>query len=539
MLLELRVEGLGIVDELHLLLDDGLTAVTGETGAGKTLLVHALELLAGARADPGLVRDGVVEARVEGRFEHPDTGEETVLARIVPANGRSRAYVDGRLATAAELQELAVHVLDLHGQHAHQALLAPAAQRSALDAFAGEPARVALDDYRAARDAVRVAERALEALGGDERMRAREIALCEHQVSEIEAAGIRSADEDAALEAEEARLGDAAAAREALAAAYAAVEETAQDAAGVAAAALSGRTGLESMEQRLRAVQAELAELAHDLRAAADGVVEDPQRLDAVRARRRLLFDLQRKYGADLAEVLEFCSETAARLAELRAYEERAAAIEHDRAMAAADAQQAAQRLRAARVAAAGPLAEAVETRLVRLAMPGARLTVEVEAAEPGEDGADRVTFLLAANPGEPAAPLARVASGGELSRAMLALRTALMESDGHRVPGMLLFDEVDAGIGGEAGAAVGRELSVLARGAQVLCITHLAQVAAAADAQVVVRKAERDGRTTTTAVAVSGEERVAELSRMLAGVEGSEHARRHAEELLSDLGAR
>jgi DNA repair protein RecN (Recombination protein N) len=231
--------------------------------------------------------------------------------------------------------------------------------------------------------------------------------------------------------------------------------------------------------------------------------------------------------------VLAHRDDSVRRLAELEGYEARTAELEARRAGAQQSLDGAAARLHEARACAAGALAEAVQGRLRRLAMAGAELGVSVEASEPGEDGADRVVFHLAANRGEIALPLAKVASGGELSRAMLALRVVLAERAGRGSGPVLVFDEVDAGIGGEAGAAVGRELAALSESAQVLCITHLAQVAACASAQIVVRKAEQSGRTTASAHPVAGEDRVAELSRMLAGVEDSAHARRHAEELL------
>jgi DNA repair protein RecN (Recombination protein N) len=535
MLIELRIADLGIIEEIVVLVEGGLTVITGETGAGKTLVVEALELLAGTRADTSLVRPGADEARVEGRFEDPLTGEEVVVARVVPAEGRSRAYIDGRLATVSELADLGARLIDLHGQHAHQSLLAPAMQRAVLDTFAGPPALEARADYQAARTELRAIEASMQGLGGDERARAREISLLEYQLGEIDAAGLDDPEEAAAREAEEDALAGAAEDREALMAAHDAVDGRAVDAVGVAADALTARAGFTELSERVRALQAELAEAAHDLRVASEAVIEDPERLDAVRERRKLLRDLQRKYGDTLTEVLEHRDEAAAQLAELVGHEARTTELEADRTRVEAVAKKASNRLHKARTEAAGALAEAVEDRLRRLAMPNAQLAVLVEAAEPGEDGADRVVFLLAANAGEAAQPLAKVASGGELSRAMLALRVALAERGGRGRGPVLVFDEVDAGIGGEAGAAVGRELAALAQSAQVLCITHLAQVAACADAQVVVRKAEDHGRTVATARPVLSEDRVAELSRMLAGVEDSAHARRHAEELLSE----
>jgi DNA repair protein RecN (Recombination protein N) len=454
---------------------------------------------------------------------------------VLPAEGRSRAYVDGHMATVTELADLGARLIDLHGQHAHQSLLAPAMQRAVLDTFAGPPALEPRAEYQAAREELRAVDRALEDLGGDERTRARELSLLKYQIDEIEAAGLGDADEATVLEREEAALAGAEEDRGALLAAHEAVDGRGVDSVGAAATALGARTTQSELAARVKGLQAELAEVAHDLRVAAEAVIDDPERLEAVRERRRLLRDLQKKYGDTITEVLAHRDEASARLAELEGHEERTAALEADRRRIETRAMAAAARLHDARIAAAGALADAVQDRLQRLAMPKARLSVEVEAAEPGEDGTDRVVFLLAANAGEPAQPLAKVASGGELSRAMLGLRVALAErGEAGRGP-VLVFDEVDAGIGGEAGAAVGRELRALAAGAQVLCITHLAQVAACADAQIVVRKAESAGRTTATARAVLHEDRVAELSRMLAGVEDSAHARGHAEELLSE----
>src|SRR5689334_20923734 len=302
MLVELRVANLGIVDELTLLVAPDLTAITGETGAGKTLLVEAVELLLGARADASLVREGAPEARVEGRFLDAG-GNERVLARVVPADGRARAYVDGRLATAGELAATGATLVDLHGQNSHQSLLAPAVQRAALDRFAGAPAAEALHDLRAARADARAALDELAGLGGDERARARELDLLRFQIEEIEHAAIEDPAEDVALEAEEALLRDAAAHRSALAGAYDALEGRGYDAVGVAAAALADRHPFADLSARLRSVLAELADIESELRLAAERVPDDPERLEAIRARRQLLRELQRKYGDTLGDV--------------------------------------------------------------------------------------------------------------------------------------------------------------------------------------------------------------------------------------------
>lgn len=526
MLSELRVENLGIIAELQISFAHGLTAITGETGAGKTLIVDALELLCGGRADAQMVRDGATEARVEGRFELDD--DEVVLGRVVPVEGRSRGYVNGRLATAGELAELGRRLVDLHGQHAHQSLLAPAEQRAFLDQYAGDNARVALEKVRGARAQMRAIDTELAGMGGDERARAREVDLLRYQLAEIDAAAIDDPDEDERLAAEELLLADAAAHRDALNAAYETLEGPAEDALGAAVAELAAREPFAAIAERLRALQAEIADAAHDVRATAESIVADPGRLAELQTRRALLRELTRKYGPTLADVAAYGREARARCDELEQHEARAAALEEKRRAAEADMHRAAAALGKVRRAAAAPLGEAVTAGLRELAMPAATFAVVVEPAECTDDGADTVTFVLAPNPGERALPLARAASGGELSRAMLALRVVLSEA-----PPTLVFDEVDAGIGGEAGTAVGRALATLGGRHQVLCVTHLAQVAAFADAHVTVTKATRKGRTIAHASLLLDDARVAEISRMLAGVEQSETARRHARELL------
>ena len=543
MLVELRARELGVIADLTLVLGPGMTAITGETGAGKTLVVEAIDLLVGGRADAGAVRAGASEAVVEGRFvvdgepagsggrvEPAGSAEEPVervLRRTVPAKGRSRAHVDGSMATAAELAEIGRTLVDLHGQHAHQSLLHPATQRAALDGFGG----VDLSALAAARRRLADLDGVLAELGGDARARAREVDLLRHQVAELSAAGIGDPEEDAALAAEEERLGDADASREAAAGAYATLtgDLGAADTLGLAVAAVQGRPPLASIEQRLRGLAAELTDAAGELRDLAEGLESDPVRLAAIRERRQLLRDLRRKYGATLQDVMAFAVEVEDRLAHLDRLEARAAGLDAERTEAAAELAVAAAAVRRQRQAAAPKLAAAVQARLGELAMARARLTVDVD----GDDGAD-VTFLLAANAGEPAAPLAKAASGGELARAMLALLLVLAAAGG-RSPAVptLVFDEVDAGIGGQAALAVARSLAALGEDHQVLVVTHLPQVAAFADQQVVVEKHEVGGRTISTVAVATGEARVRELARMLSGHPDAGPARAHAEELL------
>lgn len=531
MLVELAVTDLGVIADLSLVLSPGTTALTGETGAGKTLVVTAIDLLVGGRADPSVVRPGAGEARVEGRFVDA-AGEEVVLARVVPAEGRSRAYVDGRLAPVAALAERGAALVDLHGQHAHQSLLAPATQRAALDRFGG----VDLSPLVAAKARLAEVDAALAALGGDARARARELDLLRFQVDELDRAALDDPDEEARLAEEEELLAGAAASREAAATAHDALLEDggAADALATALAAVAGRAPFADIESRLRSAAAEIAEAGADVRAAGEAIADDPERQEELRTRRQLLRELRRKYAAyvasgqhsTVADVMAYADEARARLAELESWDTRAATLDAERAEAQRAVAAAAKKVGAARRAAAPRLAKAVQAHLAELAMPKARIEVAVGDDDPGDD----VTFLLAANPGEAMLPLARTASGGELARAMLALRLVLTGDE----PRTLVFDEVDAGIGGEAAVAVGRALAELGDAHQVLVVTHLPQVAAAAGAQVAVAKTERKGRTIASARPLGDDERVVELSRMLSGSPESKTARGHAEELLA-----
>ncbi len=533
MLVELRVRNLGVIEDLVLHLGPGMTALTGETGAGKTLLVEALELLMGGRADPALVRAGTDAAVVEGRFAVAGaltpgmaaSDQEVVLAREVPGDGRSRAYVDGRMATAGALAEVGAALVDLHGQHAHQSLLRPDAQRAAVDRFAGVDA----SEVEEARAVVRALDDRLAALGGDERTLAREIDLLSFQLGELEPAGLEDAGEDDRLREEEAILASAEELRHTAAAARDAIggegdDAGARDLVSETAARLGQFEPLADLAARLDAAVAELDDVLAELRDREERFDDDPARLATVQERRRRLAELRRKYGADLAAVIAYRDEARARLADLRAGDARRAQISAERNVALEHLQLAEQVLGDARRAAAPELAARIQGHLRELALPRARLEILVSEGGRG----DAVEFLFGANAGETALPLAKVASGGELSRAMLATRLVLSGA-----PPTLVFDEVDAGIGGEAALAVGRSLAELGERHQVLVVTHLAQVAAFATHQIAVEKRESSTRTITHARAVSGDERLAELSRMLSGQPASAAARRHAEELL------
>ena len=533
MLLELTVRDLGVIEDLTLVFGPGMTALTGETGAGKTLVVEAIELLVGGRPDTVLVRPGAEEAWVEGRFVSTGGEHEVILARAVPAAGRSRAYIDGRMATASALADTGADLVDLHGQHAHQSLLMAAVQRAALDQFAGTD-HGPLDQARAT---VRSITATLEGFGGDVRTRVREIDLLRFQLEELVAAGLEDPDEEDRLAQLEGILAEASAWREAAARAYEVLQGDggAGDAIGRALALIRPRAGTEGpfgdLATRIAAAAAEIADAASDLRGAGEAISDDPEQLATVQERRHLLRELRRKYGDTLVDVIAFAGTARDRLEELESFEERAAQLEASLATAQAEVAREAEVVAIGRRGAASGLGTAVEAHLRELALPRARFEVTVDGPAP----ADNVVFGFSANPGEPVLPLAKIASGGELARVMLAARLVLTAG-----PPTLVFDEVDAGIGGEAAVAVASALGRLGRepGRQVIVVTHLAQVAAFADSQIVVSKREEGARTVARAQPVEGDDRVRELGRMLSGRPESTSAREHAQELLDAAAA-
>ncbi len=521
MILELTVSNLGVIDSLSLTLPKGMIALTGETGAGKTLLVDALNLLVGSRAEPGLVRAGAEEATVDGRFLLD--GEEIILSRVVAAQGRSRAYVNGRPATASNLAEIGSRLVDLHGQHAHQSLLGVEAQRFALDTFGS----VDLSGLDHARRTLSEIDASLAELGGDERARARELDVVRFQVNELREAELTNPGEEAELEQAEELLANAVAHQESADSLLVSLldEGGARDALALALTRVQNSAPFEDIAVRLRQLMAELDDVGDAVRGIGDNIEPDPEALERILARRRLLNDLKRKYGDDLSEVMAERDRLEARLKELEDHDAIAAELDERRAQALEALAAEQDKVKAERLAAAPNLAEAIESRLPELAMAKARVAVEVD----GVDGS-AVSFQLAANPGSPLQPLAKVASGGELARTMLALRSVLSEA-----PPILVFDEVDAGIGGEAGFAVGRSLSNLGDRHQVLVVTHLPQVAAFADAHLAVSKKQGDDETVSDIRILTEDERLTEVARMLSGQPNSDTARQHAQELLTE----
>jgi len=606
-LLEVTIENFALIDRLRLNFGPGLNVLTGETGAGKSVLIDAVEVALGGRASAEAIRTGADHAYLEVVFdlsrlpevraliESPGAGQDPlVLSRELSRTGRNVARINGRTATAAMVREITQHLLDLHGQHEHQSLLRPERQLDLLDDFGGEAVAAARERVRELVARFRELRRELAGLAGDARERARRVDLLAFQVREIDEARLQPR-EEAALVEEQRILENSGRLLQTAAEAYARLYE-----GGGPAAPAAGRVGLAGRGQvppggppvvdvlgavlhQLRAAQAidpalggpadiletaatQVQEVARALRQYRDGLEFEPARLEAVARRLDLLAELRRKYGDSVADVLAYREQAAAELERLRNAESLARDLEEEIENVRVRLGEAAWALHRLRKAAARELEERLAAELQALGMSRARVVVEFgwepdpdgvamrpasaqqgspgaagpapaepPPAEPvpagpvavGPRGADRVEYLFTANPGEPPRPLAKVASGGELSRLMLALKTVLAEAD--RIP-TVIFDEVDAGVGGRAAVAVAERLAHVARARQVLCVTHLPQIASLADRHLAVSKEVRGDRTVTAVRLLDEGERVEEVARMLGATapDGAplEHAR-------------
>jgi DNA repair protein RecN (Recombination protein N) len=579
---EVRITGLGVIEDAVLELSSGFTVVTGETGAGKTMVVTGLGLMFGGRADPARVRPGAERATVEGRLridpggrvaqqvleaggELDDEGASLIVSRSVSAEGRSRAYAGGRSVPVSLLTYLADDLVAVHGQADQQQLLRPGRQRQALDRYAGPELHAVLSDYQRAYQRHREVRAELDELTRAARERAAEAEDLRRGLVEIEQAEPAEG-EDALLLAEEDRLAHADALHAAATTAHEALlgdpASGSFEAADAVSLLASGRQALEAVAEHdpaLAGLAARLSEasylvsdVAAELASYVQSVDSDPARLAAVQERRAELTRLIRTYGGlvpgpaagpdgaaavpDLSAVLAWAKQAGARLTELEGDDDRIATLAGEEAGLAAAVAELAGQLTELRRAAAESFAAGVTAELSALAMPHARLAVAVvPAGEYGQQGADEVEIRLAAHPGAPMLPLSKGASGGELSRVMLAIEVVFAGAD--PVP-TFVFDEVDAGVGGKAAVEVGRRLARLARLAQVIVVTHLPQVAAFADAHLVIEKADDGSVTRSGLTRLDDAGRVTELSRMLAGLEDSEFGRAHAGELLAAAAA-
>ena len=561
MLQELRVENLLLIDRAELRLGPGLNVLTGETGAGKTVLAHALDLLLGGRARQGIVRPGAAEAYVEGVFDLPaglagklapelaerlgGTDGEIVLARRLGADGRTRAYLNGRSANVADLRDIGGELLSFYGQHEHRRLTLAAAQLQILDAVCGPAQQQRLEECAAAHARVRELEERLDGLAGLAAGRERELGLLEFELGEIDELAPEPAEHERLLAARErlrrsdALIGAAAAGAEALTG-----ESGEATGAGEllarAADALEGVAGvdpaLDGLAERLRAAAIDAQELGGELRDYAAGSAPEAldlpgvePTLEGVEARLQALDRVIRKHGGSVEAVLEFAATARARHAELAGAEDAIEQAEAELAAARAERERIAGLLSAARRKAGRSFAKEVAAQLGSLAMEDAGFEAVLTAAEPGPSGADAVDFLIAPNPGVPAGPLRDIASGGELSRVMLAIMSAAAEA----APGStLVFDEVDAGIGGRTANAVGARLRELGERGQVICITHLPQIASLGARHFSIVKDTGAEPTRASVVELGEAEVVSELVRMLGADSDDVAARRHARDL-------
>jgi DNA repair protein RecN (Recombination protein N) len=557
MLRELRIENLLLIERAELRLGEGLNAITGETGAGKTVLAHSLDLLMGGKAKAHIVRPGAEEAWVEGVFDLPKGlleelemrelserlpagAKEVVLGRRVSSGGRTSAFVAGRAATAADLKLLGGRLLAFFGQHEHRKLTISSAQLEVLDGFAGVEHLETRRLYREAhREYGRLAAELAE-LRDAEGSRERDLDLYRYELSEIEEVA-PDTQERAGMAAERERLRHAEGLRDAAAGAHAGLAGAEEDGGGAAAALaqaeslLQGVAGLDTrldaLSERVTALAVELGDVGSELRDYAEGLEADPGALLAIEERLEAIDKLERKHGGSVESVLEHAERCRAEIARLESAEVRGA--EAEAALAEADRRRAklGDRLSAGRADAAGPLEERVAAELDKLSMAGATLEVVLEphADGYGAGGRETVELRVAPNPGIEAAPLRDAASGGELSRVMLAL-SGLGQA---AATGTLVFDEIDAGIGGNTARVVGERLKALGKGRQVVCITHLPQVASLADVHFRLEKDVAEGQAIATVERLGGESVVEEIRRMLGGERSDKAATRHARELL------
>ena len=554
MLQELDIENYAVVDRLRVEFDSGLNLLTGETGSGKSIVVDSLALLFGARASVDVIRAGARKARITARFDCPpdwaedpasDTAgrdgrpEELILERHVLASGKSRAYINGAPATLSQLRQLATHLGDIHGQHEQQTLLSPAAQLRMVDAYGGLGDQT--DALRRAHQNWNQCMQALRRVKGDEQERLHRLDLLRYQSEELFRAAPVS-DEDKTLGRVRKLLANAEELRKSAFAAFDSLYDSSESASARIKSASGDLEQIADIDQslaefaeRLEDARATVDDVAFELRAYLDRIEADPVRLEEVEERLAVLDRLKRKYGPTLAEVLVFQERVENELKLLDSSDEQIAGLERALEEASADYARRAKELSDARRKAAKALAVQTMAELRDLALPKARLAIAIDTLETWTaTGTDRVAILFSANPGQSAGPLGQIASGGELSRVALALKTVLQATSmGAEHCRTYVFDEIDTGVGGSVAEAIGRRLSRLSQQSQILCVTHLPQIACFADAHFHVAKSDDSSHPTATVQQLSNAGRVDEVARMLSGAEVSEAALANAKELL------
>jgi len=547
MLESLHIQNYALIDDIELEFGPGFNVLTGETGAGKSIIVGALNLVLGARASAEGVRDGADRARVDAVFrigapardlaaalQESDIALEDgvlILSRVVTPDGRSRAYAGGVPVPLAVLAAIGDELVDLHGQHEHQSLLKPARQLDLLDGFAG--AQQAAGAVAAAVSALRDVERDLAALEVDDRERARRVEFLQHEVREIETAGLHPGEEEESRERRD-LLTNAERIFELSSRAYATLHERDEGAVVDALDAASGdveelariNNRFTSLAERLTEAREKIEDVAAELREFTTEIEFDPQELEDINARLTLISALKRKYGESIAAVLAYGERAREEVAAFEQRDERLAQLKRQRGALFEEGRRLAGELSEQRKKAARALDKQIAAALAELGMKGGRFETRFECGELCATGIDRVEFLLAANPGEPLKPLRHVASGGEISRVMLALKSVFAKAD--TIP-TLIFDEIDAGVGGAVANKVAAKLAELAGSHQTICISHLPQIAAAAQTHFHVAKETQKKRTVTSVARIADEDRVRELARLLDGSVSAvsiEHAR-------------
>ena len=553
MLETLRIQDYALIDQLELDFRQGFNVLTGETGAGKSILVGALNLVLGARASGDLVRSGADRASIEAVFrittpsrslkkllkEHDIAldDDELLLSRTINAEGRSRGYAGGAMVPIAVLAAIGDELVDLHGQHEHQSLLKADKQLDLLDAFGGTEEKA--EELASRVSQWRQAMREREALEGDDREQARQMEFLRFEVKEIDAAAL-SAEEEDDLKQRQHRITHAEtiyqSANQIYQQLYEGEEDSAVDRIGTALASLEELSAIDAatfqaLTEQLAAARDTVEAVAQEIRGFSEEVEYDPAELEQINQRLALIGDLKRKYGASLAEVLAYREEAARKLENFEQKDERLEALRKEEAAALDAAKKKAAALSKKRTQAAKKLDKQVAAALQDLGMKGARFETQLDTIDLTAHGVDRVEFGLAANAGEALKPLRQVASGGEISRIMLALKSVFASAD--KIPA-LIFDEIDAGVGGEVARKVAAKLHELSQSHQVLCITHLPQIAAVADAHYQVTKSTTNGRTHTHVLPLDDTAKIEELARLLDGTV-SEASLKHARALLAE----
>jgi DNA repair protein RecN (Recombination protein N) len=519
-LLELVVKNLGVIEDASIVFGEGMTAITGETGAGKTLLVTALQLLSGGRSDSSLVGIFGEEATIEGRFICDE--DEVILRRIIPKEGRSRAYLNGELSTVGLLQEFTAPIVEIHGQHGYSGLTQRDNQRNALDAFASIDT-TQLENYRIEENSLNAI---LDELGGADGNRGKELELYKFQAAEIDEAEIVDSSEDERLRAEELLLGDVAGNREAAMRVTQVLDSNSRfiDELTDLLREINGRDSLKELEEAVNELLDQASGAASNARGIVESIESDPEKLSQVQQRRSLLTGLRRKYGETLDQVLLYRSDLEQKIQSIEGSDERIKETERLLLKLQDEMAIEEQKIYQQRKKAAPKLSSKILTNLVGLSLPHASIEFSID----GKSG-ENVELLISLNQGSDMQPLSKVASGGELSRTMLALRLVLSVD-----PATAIFDEVDAGIGGEVALSVGKALKELSNDRQVLVVTHLAQVAAYANTHIGVTKSETNKRVDVKVATLDEAQRVREISRMLSGSPDSENAQKHAVELIA-----